>query len=157
MLKIYLDTSVLSAYFDLRKPMRQLITQKWFQNDLKKYNSYISTLVLQEIGAHPDDQKKAELLSLVDQYSINVLELNDGIFDIAASYRKKVIPKEINDSLHLATAAFYKLDAIVSWNFKHIVNLKTIKMIHVINLTKEMSPIEIVSLENLGGDKYGSL
>ena len=33
--KIYLDTSVPSAYYDASKPIRQLITQKWFENESK--------------------------------------------------------------------------------------------------------------------------
>jgi predicted nucleic acid-binding protein len=48
-LKIYLDTSVISAYFDFRKPIRQLITQKWIQYNAKEFEIFISTLVLDEI------------------------------------------------------------------------------------------------------------
>ena len=62
-LKVYLDTSILSAYFDLRKPMRQLMTQKWVQNDLKSFVPYISVLVLEEINAHPDKKIGSELFS----------------------------------------------------------------------------------------------
>ena len=35
--KLYLDTSVPSAFFDTSKPMRQLITQKWFENEAARY------------------------------------------------------------------------------------------------------------------------
>ena len=85
------------------------------------------------------------------------MEISDDILKIAATYRKNVIPKEINDSIHLAVAAYYKLDAVVSWNFKHIVNLLTIKAIHDVNRAQGFSPVEIITIENLGGDKYGSL
>ena len=40
--KIYLDTSIPSAYFDTSKPLRQLITQKWFENNASTYELYIS-------------------------------------------------------------------------------------------------------------------
>lgn len=156
-LKIYLDTSVLSAFFDMRKPARQLMTQKWFQNDLKSFSGFISTLVLEEINAHPDGAIKDEMLFLVNRHAIRVLEIDEDILKIAAEYRKKVIPREINDSIHLAVAAYYKLDAVVSWNFKHIVNLKTIKSIHDVNQLQGLTPVEIITMENLGGDKYGSL
>ena len=53
--KIYLDTSVISAYFDSRKPNRQTVTQKWFRNDLENFTLYASTLVVNEIDAHPDE------------------------------------------------------------------------------------------------------
>ena len=156
-LKIYLDTSILSAYFDLRKPARQLMTQKWFQNDLKGFSPCMSTLVLEEINAHPDGRVKDEMLKLIDHYSIQIFEINDDILKISATYREKVIPHEINDSIHLAVAAHYKLDAVVSWNFKHIVNLKTIKAIHEVNSIHGLAPVEIITIENLGGDKYGIL
>jgi hypothetical protein len=35
--KLYLDTTIPSAFFDTSKPMRQLITQKWFEKDAKNY------------------------------------------------------------------------------------------------------------------------
>ena len=155
--KIYLDTSIISAYFDLRKPVRQMMTQKWFRHELKDLTPYASTLVIEEIGAHPDESIRRVMLDLIDRNEVRILEISEDVLRIAASYRKNVIPKEINDSIHLAVAAHYRLDAVVSWNFKHIVNLKTIKAIHEINRQKGLAQVEIVSIENLGGDRYGSL
>jgi|SRR3989338_5062801 len=156
-LNIYLDTSVISAYFDFRKPVRQLMTQKWFQNELKRFSPYVSTLVLDEIGAHPQKDVRREMLDLVDAHGLQLLEINEDILKMAAAYRKDIIPREMNDSIHLAAASFYKLDAVVSWNFKHMVNLATIKAIHNLNRAKGLAPVEIVTIEHLGGDKYGSL
>ena len=155
--RIYLDTSVISAYFDPRKPVRQRMTQKWFQYELKDLIPYASTLVVEEIGAHPNESIRRAMLDLIDGNGVRILEINEDVLKIAAAYRKNVIPKEINDSVHLAVAAHYRLDAVVSWNFKHIVNLKTIKAIHEINRQKGLAQVEIVSIENLGGDKYGGL
>jgi len=156
-LKIYLDTSVISAYFDQQKPVRQIITQKWFQHDIKTVLPYISALVLDEINANPDEVLREKMLYLVDSASINVLDINDDILKLARFYREAIIPREINDSIHIAAATYYKMNAVVSWNFKHIVNLKTIKAIHEINMKNGYSVIEIISIENLGGDKYGNL
>ncbi len=36
--RLYLDTSVPSAYYDTSKPIRQLITQKWFENEIHEIN-----------------------------------------------------------------------------------------------------------------------
>ena len=156
-LKVYLDTSVLSAYFDLRKPARQLMTQKWFQNDLEKLLPFVSSLVIEEIQAHPKEAIKNEILDLIERSAIRILEIDEKILKIADIYRKKVIPKEVSDSIHLATASYYRMDAVVSWNFKHIVNLKTIKAIHDINRAQGLVPIEIITIEQLGGNSYGSL
>lgn len=56
--KLYLDTSIISAYFDVKKPVRQIITQKWIENDIKKYLPYFSTLVLEEIEQTRDADLK---------------------------------------------------------------------------------------------------
>jgi predicted nucleic acid-binding protein len=156
-LKIYLDTSVISAYFDFRKPLRQLITQKWFQNEIGNYDLYISSLVLEEINNNSNNILKSNMLHLLNEIGVSVLEIDKQSIKLAEHYRKEIIPKEFNDSLHLAISTINNLDAIVSWNFKHIVNLKTINVIHLINVKNNYKIIEIVSLENLGGDKYGNL
>jgi len=39
-LTLYLDTSIPSAYYDTSKPVRQLITQKWFEHKASLYELY---------------------------------------------------------------------------------------------------------------------
>ena len=43
-MKIYLDTSVISAYFDSRNPERQVLTQDFF-DQISDYDPYISELI----------------------------------------------------------------------------------------------------------------
>lgn len=156
-MKIYIDTSIISAYFDYRKPLRQLITQKWFQFEINNFSPYISTLVLQEIGNNTNSDLANNMLKLIDDNSFSILEINKDVIELSEIYRKEVIRKEINDSIHIAVASINTLDAIISWNFKHIVNLKTINKIHSINLRHQYGIIEIMTPENLGGDKYANL
>ena len=70
--KIYLDTSVISAYFDLRKPVRRTMTQKWFQHELKNLSPYAPTLVIEEIGAHPDESTRKSMLDLWEVTSMGI-------------------------------------------------------------------------------------
>ena len=42
--KLYLDTSIPSAFYDTSKPLRQLMTQKWFEHEALFYDLYISVL-----------------------------------------------------------------------------------------------------------------
>jgi predicted nucleic acid-binding protein len=156
-LKIYLDTSIISAYFDFHKPVRQLITQKWIQYNAKEFDIFVSTLVLEEIENNTDQELRDNMLKLLNSLSVSILEVNDAIFKIASVYREHVLPYEINDTVHIAIASYYALDAIVSWNFRHIVNLKTMKVIHEINREQHYQGIQILTLENLGGDQYGTL
>jgi predicted nucleic acid-binding protein len=155
--KIYFDTSIISAFFDNKKPIRQLITEKWIENESKNYDIYISTLVLDEINKNSDEGLKIKMLDLLNNLSATVLEIDDEAEKLANNYRKEILSKEINDTLHIATATVNKINAILSWNFKHIVNLKTIETIHKINLRNNYPIIEIISIENLGGYKYGNI
>lgn len=155
--QIYLDTSVISAYFDFYKPVRQIITQKWFQYNAHEFTLFASTLVIEEIQQNPDQELLKNMLTLLNTYSISILAINDDITHLADVYRTQILAKEINDTLHIATASYYGLDAIVSWNFRHIVNLKTMKTIHHINREQQYQALEILTLEQLGGDQYGTV
>lgn len=51
--------------------------------------------------------------------------------------------KSINDCLHVATAKFYSFETIVSWNFKHLVNIDKIPKFNLINLKLGYEQIQI--------------
>ena len=53
------------------------------------------------------------------------------------------------DLRHLAVAVINGMDAVVSWNFKDIVNVRTRRAVHSINLRLGLSLIEIVSPEEV--------
>ena len=157
MFQIYLDTPVIAAYFDFHKPIRQLITQKWFEYNAQEYQLFASTVVLEEIHKNTDQILLVKMLQLLDEYVVSILEVNEEITRLAEQYRSQILPQEINDTLHLAIASYAQLDAIVSWNFRHIVNLKTMKIIQEINVQQNYSEIQILTLEQIGGAQYGSL
>jgi len=66
-----------------------------------------------------------------------------------------IIPEDyLDDALHIAIAILYQIDILVSWNFKHLVNPVTRRGINAINMLKGYKQVDIVSPEELGGDKY---
>jgi hypothetical protein len=74
------------------------------------------------------------MLSLIDQYKINILERNNETFNLAKLYiENKIIPqKYFNDALHIASASINKIDCLLSFNFQHI--LKTKVKTQLVNL-----------------------
>ena len=148
---------MISAYFDFHKPIRQLITQKWFEYNAQEYQLFASSVVLEEIHKNTDQILLVKMLQLLDEYVVSILEVNEEITRLAEQYRSQILPQEINDTLHLAIASYAQLDAIVSWNFRHIVNLKTMKIIQEINRQQNYPEIQILTLEQIGGAQYGSL
>ncbi|MBI3990125.1 MAG: hypothetical protein HY347_10980 [candidate division NC10 bacterium] len=63
--KLYLDTSVPSAYFDPRAPDRQRLTRQFWSDRLSDFDPVISTVVLKEIGDTPDPKRRKEIENLV--------------------------------------------------------------------------------------------
>lgn len=157
--KLYLDTSIPSAYFDTSKPIRQLITQKWFENETGNYNLYISTLVLDEINNLSNQNKKHLIEDILYSYKVNILNITQEAVDLANLYTKQgAIPeKELEDALHIAIATVNSIDSLASWNYRHIVSINPIRKIHNINLKYNYPLIEIGSLTIFGGSKYGNL
>ena len=68
-LKVYLDTSVFSAYFDDRAPMRQRQTRE-FWDRLKEYERYASELVLEELNAVTDEKLRSNMVGLTTEFQI---------------------------------------------------------------------------------------
>ena len=73
--KLYLDTSIPGAYFDLSKPMRQLITQKWFEEKARYFDTYISTLTMTEIQKTKNELRRKSIKQLVQDTgsTLNIL------------------------------------------------------------------------------------
>ncbi|MCK4763698.1 MAG: type II toxin-antitoxin system VapC family toxin [Candidatus Aminicenantes bacterium] len=157
--KLYLDTSIPSAYYDYSKPLRQLITQKWFENETHLFDVYISVLTIEEIDRLGNITRRENIKNLILKYNVEILQISDEIKNLAEKYiTKGAIPKsEPEDALHIAIATVNKIEGLASWNFKHIVSINPIRKIHEINGEKGYPLLEIGSLELYGGSKYGNL
>ena len=57
------------------------------------------------------------------------------------------------DALHIALAAVARDDVLVSWNFKHIVNLKRIHAYNAVNLKQGYPVLEIRTPREVPGDE----
>ena len=59
---------------------------------------------------------------------------------------KDAIPKKYaEDALHIAIAVNNKMDYLLSWNFKHIVKLKTKNIVRLVNTLAKNAQIEIIT------------
>jgi len=158
-LQLYLDTSIPSAYYDTSKPVRQLMTQKWFEHDASTYELSISVITIEELDRVKNDEKKYRLKQLIAMYNMAVLPLTEAAHTLAEEYMRKgaIPPSEPEDANHVAIASVNGLDALASWNFSHIVSINPIRKIHEINRRNQYVAIEIGSLEIFGGAKYGNI
>ena len=157
--KLYLDTSVPSAFFDTSKPMRQLLTQKWFEFEANEYELCTSVISIEEIDRLSNAEKRKNIQDLLIKNQTEILELSQDAVDLAQVYIEKgaIPPSEEEDTFHIAIASVNHIDSLVSWNFKHIVSINPIRKIHEINKKLGYQEIVIGSLEIFGGYKYGNL
>jgi len=143
-LRVYLDTSIPNAYFDDKNPFRKEITREFWKK-LDDYEIFVSDLVIKEIEDTRDELRKSNLLSLINEFN-TLSSSEEEIRSLAQEYViRGVFPvKKIEDAIHLAIASFYYLDVLVSWNFEHIVKLKTKREVNVINVLLGYNTLEIV-------------
>jgi len=116
--------------------------------DLKagKYDVYISDVTTDEI-ARCNEEKFNILTKYMREIKYSVIAENDEILDVAEKIIEMGIlrPKSHDDCVHIATAVIGGCDYVVSWNFKHMVNVKTIDGVRAITNLGNYRNIEIVA------------
>ena len=138
---VYLDTSVFGGYFDEEFSEN---TIPFFERLLdEKIQIFISELLISELFEAPEFVKKL-LNSIPEEQQINV-DLTKEAERLAEKYiEEKIVGKTSKaDCQHIAIATICKVDVLVSWNFKHIVNLERIRGYNSVNLKLGYSMIEI--------------
>ena len=146
---LYLDTSVPSAYYDRRSKERQEATVKFWREVLPNYQVHISEITMEELEDTKDETLKKKLTKLIEGFKM--LNSNEKIRDLARAYIENRIfsEKYIDDALHVAVASFYGVSYLVSWNFEHLVKVKTRRWVNSVNILKGFKEIEIVSPQEL--------
>ncbi len=149
-LNYYFDTSVFNFIFAEDEPIRKNRTQKLFKNLSELGESFISEVVLREVNNAPEP-KRTQLTELIDRYNPKVLDVDEEVENLARRYvEEDIIPVRYHDDArHIAVAVVNDLDVIVSWNFEHIVKLKTRLEINGINKLLGYREIEICSPEEV--------
>jgi hypothetical protein len=98
-----------------------------------------------ELSLAPDYVR--ELKTKIPPECYKFLNIDDESRELAQTYLlEKVLGKSsLNDAYHIAIATVNRLDVLISWNFKHIVNFDKIKLFNSINLRLGYPMIDIRS------------
>lgn len=160
-IKIYLDTSVISYLDQKDAPEKMKETQDvWELFKKGRYEIYISDVVVYEIN-RCSIEKREILLDYLDQIEYNIIETDEDTVSLAEKFIDFGIlkRKSYDDCRHIAAAILAGCDFIISWNFKHIVNIKTIMGVKTVTTHegyKDLmiySPLALLEEEE---DDYGS-
>jgi len=105
----------------------------------------LSEVVVQEILQAPENVQN--LLASIPGTSIERVPLTTEIIELRNAYITAGIlgPKWVDDATHVAAATVARADAIVSWNFAHIVRLDKMKSYNQANLINGYGILTIVT------------
>lgn len=103
-------------------------------------------MVIREINRAPEE-KVIKLRDLIRELNPEELSVDENSQTLANRYIEQgIIPvKYEDDALHIAVASVNDLDVMVSWNFTHIVKVKTKREVTGINALMGYKEIEIYS------------
>ena len=137
-LNVYLDTSVINFLFADDAPDKKSITIEFFNDYVAKnrFNTFVSDIVIEEIEKTKDEEKKDKLLSIITQYDLSIIQLTEEAKELSKKYIvENIIPEnKTEDAQHLAIATLNNIDALVSWNFKHLANINKKRLVIAVNI-----------------------
>ncbi|GFI43785.1 tRNA(fMet)-specific endonuclease VapC [Lachnospiraceae bacterium] len=146
-LKVYLDTSVVSYLYQLDTPEKMKDTlELWELFGQGRYEVYISDIVLNEISGC-SQEKLDILLGYLKQVQYHLIHTDEDTVELAEKFIDFGIlkKKSFDDCQHIAAAILAGCDIITSWNFKHIVNVKTVRGVKTITTLEGYKDLLIYS------------
>lgn len=146
-LRIYIDTSVIGGYYDSEfEKETKILFDKIL---LGEYRLVISDLTEKELTNAP--KKVRTLLKDLGIPNYEIIKVTNEEIELATIYIKENVVGQtcFEDCIHIATATLSHVDLLVSWNFKHIVNVKRIRGYNSINIKQGYQPLDIRSPKDL--------
>ena len=124
--KVYIETSVISylcgrASRNLVVSANQKLTREWWKTCRRKYEIYISQLVLDEITGG-DAEAAGKRRNTIE--GIEILPINGQVEQLAGEILKRTgLPRRVTDDIiHIAVASVFGLEYLLTWNCAHIAN-----------------------------------
>jgi predicted nucleic acid-binding protein len=151
-LKIYLDTTVISYLDQKEKPERMAESHKlWDMIKAAKFDVIISDITITELNDNKDDVKRQKLLDYLAEIDYTLIKSDKKSIEIASRFVDLGILKQksFDDCQHIANAIIGGADTIVSWNFRHIVNHKTITGVKAVTALEGYKDLLIYSPPSL--------
>ncbi len=150
--RVYIDTSVIGGCIDNEFTTWSKLLFDEFRSGIKI--AVISDLTHHELEGAPDNVKN--IVSTLPDSSLENVFLTEEAENLAMSYLESgvVSSKHLADAQHIAIASVERVDIVVSWNFKQIVNLDHIHAFNSVNLKEGYPILEIRSpMEVIHGEE----
>ena len=141
--RIYLDTSVIGGYYDSEfEEDTRILFEKI---KLEQFHVVLSDITEGELQEAPEMIRNL-FIELAAGLATKI-ELTEEAVQLADTYlAEKVVGKTSRvDCFHIALATIHQVDILVSWNFKHIVNVQRIRGYNAVNMKLGYPTIDIRS------------
>lgn len=142
-LRLYFDTSVFGGVYD--EEFEEISTLLFEMVKLGQIFCVYSDLSETELQNAP--QRVRDFFVSLPKEHLQFVEVTEEAYELAQKYldEKVVGQTSADDCKHIATATINKVDYLVSWNFKHIVNVFRIRGYNSINIRYGYSQLDIRS------------
>ena len=141
-LLVYLDTSVIGGYHD---PEFMADTRAlWRLRETGRYRFVTSVVVDQETAKAPEQVRRLMRMSFAPP---DMLPMTAEAIALAGHYlAQKVVPVGCaDDARHVAICTIARIGYLVSWNFKHLANVRRETGFNAVNLLQGYPPVRIVA------------
>lgn len=141
--RLYIDTSVFGGHFDIE--FAEFTVPLFERINSGEFTLLFSTVTQDELENAPKNVR--DLVSKIKIINTEFIDTTDEAVDLATEYitEKVVGLTSYADCLHIALATINKADYLISWNFKHIVNVQRIRGYNAINIKNGYKLLEIRS------------
>ena len=145
--RFYFDTSVFGGVYDIE--FDKATTQLFEKVKLGEIICIYSDLTIGELDNAP--QRVRDFFKTLPQKYLESVLITDESLTLARQYiNEKVVGEtSFDDCVHIALATINKADILVSWNFKHIVNVYRIRGYNSVNLRQGYPALEIRSPKDI--------
>ncbi len=140
---LYIDTSVFGGYFD--EEFSEFTRPLYERIQSGEFKLLFSSITQDELSTAP--LKIKDLVKSLKMENTEFIETNDEAVELATRYIAEGVVGQtcFADCLHIALATIHRADYLISWNFKHIVNVQRIRGYNSVNLKYGYRELEIRS------------
>ena len=157
MATVYIETSII-GYMTARSIdaviflARQQLTREWWAAQRTNYDLFTSQLVIDEASAG-DPTAARDRLALLDDLPLLDIQHSEVQSLADRLIANHLLPeKAAADARHVAVAAVFGVDYLLTWNCKHIANAETLPRIYRLLRDSGFEPPLVVTPEEFSGN-----
>jgi predicted nucleic acid-binding protein len=155
MASVYLETSFVSACVtdltDAASIYRRQISTEWWETQAARHSLYVSPEVVAELSHHAFPRRREALAMIRDVQSLSIDEDVRGLAHLLI--REKVMPAPLaGDALHVAIATVHGMEYMLTWNVRHLANIRILAHLRIICRRAGFLPPSIVTPDLLWED-----